>query len=38
VWDVVQQAWRVPEGEFTFYAGHSSRELVLETKLDVKLD
>ncbi|TXT06341.1 uncharacterized protein COLE_05672 [Cutaneotrichosporon oleaginosum] len=37
VWDVVQQAWRVPEGEFTFYAGHSSRDLVLETTLVVEL-
>lgn len=38
MWDVVKQAWRVPEGTFTLYAGHSSRELVLETKLNVKLD
>ncbi|BEI80906.1 hypothetical protein CcaverHIS002_0200660 [Cutaneotrichosporon cavernicola] len=38
VWDVVQQAWRVPEGTFTLYAGHSSRELVLETTLEVQLE
>lgn len=38
MWDVVAQAWRVPEGTFTFAAGHSSRDLVLKVDVDIKLD
>jgi beta-glucosidase len=29
IWDVVQQIWRIPAGEFTFHVGSSSRTLPL---------
>lgn len=38
MWDVVAQAWRVPEGTFTFAAGHSSRDIALTTEVDIKLE
>ncbi|KAF1952829.1 hypothetical protein CC80DRAFT_478566 [Byssothecium circinans] len=34
-WDVVRQQWVIPEGEFTFWVGFSSRDLVAEKKLTV---
>lgn len=34
-WDVVRQQWVIPEGEFTFWVGFSSRDLVAEKKVTV---
>ncbi|KAF2644446.1 hypothetical protein P280DRAFT_391624 [Massarina eburnea CBS 473.64] len=34
-WDVVRQQWVIPEGEFTFWVGFSSRDLVAEEKVTV---
>ncbi|CAE6479889.1 unnamed protein product [Rhizoctonia solani] len=35
VWDVVRQTWTIPKGEFTVYAGSSSRSLPLKTTFTV---
>ncbi|KAI0018800.1 beta-glucosidase-related glycosidase [Xylariomycetidae sp. FL0641] len=32
-WDVVSQQWVIPAGEFTMYAGFSSRDLALQGKI-----
>jgi beta-glucosidase len=34
-WDVVSQQWLIPEGEFTFQVGFSSRDLVAEDRVTV---
>ncbi|KAL1413642.1 hypothetical protein Q8F55_001420 [Vanrija albida] len=36
VWDVKRQLWYIPKGSFVFSAGHSSRQLVLETSTKVE--
>ncbi|ORY35747.1 glycoside hydrolase superfamily [Naematelia encephala] len=33
VWDVVRQVWTIPEGEFVFWSGNSSRLLPLKVEL-----
>ena len=35
VWDVERQLWRVPKGDFTFWAGQSSRELPLRLSAEI---
>ncbi|KAH7382479.1 glycoside hydrolase superfamily [Phaeosphaeria sp. MPI-PUGE-AT-0046c] len=34
-WDIISQQWVIPEGEFTFYVGFSSRDLVVQGKATV---
>jgi beta-glucosidase len=34
-WDVISQQWLIPEGEFTFWVGFSSRDLVAEEQVTV---
>jgi beta-glucosidase len=35
-WDVVSQTWKIPEGDFTFRVGFSSRDLKAEKKYTVR--
>lgn len=35
MWDVKEQLWRIPKGEFTFAIGHSSRDVVEHVRLDI---
>lgn len=37
VWDVVRQEWHIPEGEFTFWGAHSSRDRPLKKELKIEL-
>ncbi|TXT15566.1 hypothetical protein VHUM_00069 [Vanrija humicola] len=37
VWDVKRQLWHIPKGTFTFSAGHSSRQLVLEKRTGIEI-
>lgn len=32
MWNVVEQIWEVPQGQFTFHVGSSSRQLPLVSK------
>jgi len=34
-WDIISQQWVIPEGEFTFYVGFSSRDIVEAKKVTV---
>jgi len=34
-WDIISQQWVIPEGEFTFYVGFSSRDLKVQGKATV---
>lgn len=32
MWNVVEQMWEVPQGQFTFHVGSSSRQLPLVSR------
>lgn len=34
-WDIISQQWVIPEGEFTFYVGFSSRDLKVQGKATI---